>query len=589
MADNVEEIKSRLGIVEVVSQYVQLKKAGVNYKGLCPFHSEKSPSFVVSPEKQICHCFGCNKGGDIFSFIQEVEGVDFVESMKLLADRAGVKLDEGKMKKGTVNKTEKEEYFKAHDLACDFFEKQLWETNDGKKVMDYLYRRGLKDETIKEFRLGFAPESYDALHKILLAKGISKNVLVKSGLAAAKNLADGKIYDKYRTRLIFPIFDYLGRVAGFGGRALKNDQMPKYLNSPENPIYNKSKLLYGLSHAKKAVKEKNQILMVEGYFDVILPYQAGIKNVSATSGTALTADQVKLIKRITKKVVTCFDSDNAGFEATKRAYFLVQNAGLSMKTVSQLEEKDPADYVREHGEEFKALVNGAPDFVEFFIEKLLQQHDVTDVDGRRKIIAELLPCFQVMQPTEKDYFVRLLSSRLGMKEGHIYEQMETYKLPVGHPARGEKPTKSDELSVFKIGIPELVLGICLEYPKLFKGVRGKLDFEDFAEPLKDIYKALSDQYNSARDVDELWKFDEDFFASNQQKVDMLLLYVSERYQEFSEQVLESELEKLIDKVEKDRRAGKLKVLQKEIHEAENQGDKKKVRELLEAQQALINS
>ena len=207
MADNVEEIKSRLGIYEVVSQYVQLKKAGHNYKGLCPFHNEKSPSFVVSPEKQICHCFGCNKGGDIFSFVQELEGVSFTEAMQILADRAGVKIERKSGAKAKINKTEKEEFFAAHELAADFFEKELWNTNDGKKVLEYLHRRGLKDETIKGFRIGFAPDRYDALYPMLLKRGVKKDTLIKSGLVSTKKVGADEVYDKYRAWLILPIFD----------------------------------------------------------------------------------------------------------------------------------------------------------------------------------------------------------------------------------------------------------------------------------------------------------------------------------------------------------------------------------------------
>jgi DNA primase len=266
MGDPVDEIKSRLSIEELVSSYVQLKKAGRSYKGLCPFHSEKTPSFVVSSEKQICHCFGCNKGGDIFTFIQEVEGISFPEALRLLADRVGVKIEENKSKSVSVSKKEKDEFYRAHDLAAEFFEKQLLSSRDGEKVLEYLYKRGLTNETIKEFRLGFAPDSYDSLYPFLLKKGINKDILIQSGLVSAKNLSSDDIYDKYRQRLIFPILDNLGKICGFGGRALKKDQMPKYLNSPENIIYNKSKLLYGLYHSQKAIKEFDKILLVEGYF-----------------------------------------------------------------------------------------------------------------------------------------------------------------------------------------------------------------------------------------------------------------------------------------------------------------------------------
>jgi DNA primase len=304
--------------VQVISQYVQLKKAGRNYKGLSPFNSEKTPSFVVSPEKQIFHCFSSGKGGDIFTFIQEFEGVSFPEALQILADQSGIKISNIDKFYKKEAKSEKDEYYKAHDLACEFFEKQLWDSKEGEKVLEYLHKRGVTDETIKSFRVGFSPDEYDALYPILNKKGIAKKVILNSGLAASKGIGGDQIYDKFRSRLMFPIIDYMGRICGFGGRALKKDQDPKYLNSPENPIYNKSKVLYGLYEAKQSIKEKDQVVFVEGYFDVIMPHQDGVKNVVATSGTALSSDQIRLIKRLTSNVVTCFDSDSAGFEATKR-------------------------------------------------------------------------------------------------------------------------------------------------------------------------------------------------------------------------------------------------------------------------------
>jgi len=311
MADIVEDIKSRLDIVSYISSYVQLKKTGRNFKGVCPFHSEKTPSFIVSPEKQIWHCFGCSKGGDLFAFVKEADGVSFVEAIQILADKAGLKVEKLSKFEKKEDKSEKDDYFHAHELACEFFEKKLYDTKDGEKVLKYLKNRGLKDETIKDFRLGFAPDEYELLYTYLLKKGIKKEIMVKSGFASSKGIGDDKIFDKYRARLMIPIFDYMGRICGFGGRALKEDQMPKYLNSPDNIVYNKSRLLYGLSNAKKYIKENDGVVLVEGYFDMILPYQAGVKNIVATSGTALTQDQVRLIKRLTQNVTTCFDTDSA--------------------------------------------------------------------------------------------------------------------------------------------------------------------------------------------------------------------------------------------------------------------------------------
>lgn len=587
MADLTDDIKSRIGIEELVSQYVQLKKTGRNLKGLCPFHSEKTPSFVVSPEKQICYCFGCNKGGDIFAFIQELESVSFTEALQILGDKAGIKVDSSKIKKG-ASKNEKDIYFKAHELACSFFEKELRETSEGKKVLEYLYKRGIKDETITEFRIGFAPDSYDALNSYLLKKGIPRDVLYKSGLVSAKNLADDNIYDKYRARLIFPIFDYFGKVCGFGGRALKKDQAPKYLNSPENMIYNKSKVLYGLSHAKKAVKENDLLVLVEGYFDVILPYQEGVKNVVATSGTALSDSQAKLIKRLTSNVVTCFDNDSAGFEATKRSYFVLRNYDVNVRTVGEMKGKDPADFVCDESGKFDEVVVNAKDFEDFFINKLVDSNNAETISGRAAIIREAMPLYAGMSPVAGDFFMRTLARKLNLKETVLYDELQNLKLRTDHPARLDEKDENNSISGSKLSLSTVFFSLLLEYPFLFSLIKEKLDFDNFDDELKSVYNELSNQYNSAQGEVESWDFSKGVLASLSDKVNFLRLYAENLYGEFPRAVLESELLKLVDRMSEDRRISKLKNIQNEIAEAEKTGDKERLKILLEEQMKELN-
>ena len=588
MADLVDEIRGRLGIEEVVSQYVQLKRAGRNLKGLCPFHSEKTPSFVVSPEKQICHCFGCNKGGDIFGFIKEVEGISFVESIEILADRAGLKFDRTKFKK-QIPKSEKDEYFTAHEIACDFFEEQLYKTDDGKKVLDYLYKRGLDDATIKEFRVGFAPDKFDALYPLLLKK-VSKDSLLKSGLISARKIGSDEVYDKFRKRLIFPVFDSFGRVCGFGGRALSSDQAPKYLNSSDSPIYNKSGLLYGLSHAKKYIKDEDKIVIVEGYFDMILPYQSGVKNIVAVCGTALSNNHVKIIKRLTNNVVTSFDTDDAGFEAAKRAYFLFQKEGILVKIVDGLTGKDPADFIKEKAGDFKSVVDEAPDFVTFFTEKLMKLYDLKTLDGRKKILVSLLPCYKQMTPVIMDFFVKKLADRLGIEDKYLYGEIEQMKLPDDHPANISNSSEKSEVFSKKMPIGELIVSLMLEYPNLFK-ISKDLLFEesDFDEDMKNVYNALADQYNASRDAALVWDFSEGFLSKLCDKITVMRLYAEEKYKDFSDTALQSELEKLIDRLRKDRRIRALKEAQSRIADMEKNGDKDKLKELIEQQQRLLKS
>ncbi len=577
MADVVEEIKGKLGIYDVVAKYVQLKKAGQNYKGLCPFHSEKSPSFVVSPEKQICHCFGCGKGGDIFTFVQEVEGVTFPESLKILADSCGVKIEE-KATKGFVSKDVKDEYFKAHELASVYFEEQLHKTNDGKKVLEYLYKRGLRDDTIREFRIGFAPDVYDGLYPLLIKKGVSKEVLVKSGLASTKNLASDSIYDKYRMRLIFPIFNYFGKICGFGGRALKKDQMPKYLNSPENIIYNKSKVLYGLSHAKQAIKEEARVVLVEGYFDVVLPWQSGVKNVVATSGTALTSDQVRLLSRLTTNAVSCFDMDNAGFEATVRGYSLMQEKEMTMKTMVLTDGKDPADFLKEHSkEEFLDIMNNAENFLSFYMGRLVEKHDVSDVAGQRAILSELLPLLKELSSTSKDFYLGSLSMKMGVNKDFLYDELNNFKLPTNHPARNDKISVAVEN--FKLSPRELILAVFLFEATLFAKVVDNLSESEFEGDLKSIYKALEDQYNSSRSL-ERWDLDATFSGDLKKRVDVLYLYAEDRYGDYGSQTLENEITQLVQLLAKESKDREVKGLRQQIQEAEGLNDTDKVKDLL---------
>jgi DNA primase len=589
MADVVENIKARLDVVEVVSSYVQLKKTGRNFKGLCPFHSEKTPSFVVSSEKQIWHCFGCNKGGDIFTFIEEMEGVEFSEALQILGDRAGVKIENISKFSKKEGKTEKNIYFKAHDLACDFFQKQLHKTPAGKKVLEYLSKRGLKDETIREFKIGFAPDQYDALYPMLLKKGISKKILVKSGFVSSKAIASDQVFDKFRGRLMFPIFDYLGRVCGFGGRALKKDQMPKYLNSPENRIYNKSRILYGLYRAKQYVKQEDRIVLVEGYFDVILPFQEGVKNVSAVSGIALTNDQATLIKRLTPNVVTCFDLDEAGFEATKRSFKILQKQDLMVKTVGDFEGKDPADIVSgKGGKAFKKIVHDAKDFVLFYIEKLIEKNDVETLEGRRNVIKEMLPLCKQMSSSTKDFYVRELATKLSMKEKFLYDEIENFKLPIDHPARRSVEEENKGGKSGNFSLEEILCGIVLDNPHLFEKLSKLVNEKDFFQEMKDVYKGMYDQYNKSRNGFSKWDFSKSLLSNLKEKIDILLLYADEKYGRVSEESLQKEIEKLVDKIKKMRKSRQLDDLQKRIIEAEKSENREKLMKLLKEQQKLLS-
>ncbi|HHE76738.1 MAG TPA: DNA primase, partial [Candidatus Parcubacteria bacterium] len=337
----IEEIKSRLDIVDVIKDYMKLEKAGANYRGLCPFHAEKTPSFFVSPARQIWHCFGsCSEGGDIFKFIMKIENVEFGDALKILAKRAGVELK----RESPELKTERNKLYDISELACRFFETQLQESRAGREAKKYLLDRGLSEESIKKWRLGYAPDSWQGLSDFLVGRGFSREEIEKAGLSL-KSSKTGRRYDRFRGRIIFPVINLASQVIGFGGRIFRGGENneAKYINSPATILYDKSRVLYGLDKAAMEIRKEDACILVEGYMDVILVSQAGLKNVVATSGTALTQFHLKILKRYSNNLLTAFDMDVAGNSATKRSIDIDQRFGFNIKIVDMPGRDDPAD------------------------------------------------------------------------------------------------------------------------------------------------------------------------------------------------------------------------------------------------------
>lgn len=574
----VDEIKDRLSIEDVVGQYVQLKKVGRSLKGLCPFHSEKTPSFIVSPEKQIAYCFGCNKGGDVFSFVQEVEGVDFTDALKILGERAGINLDSYKIEQ-TTPKGQKDEFYDLHEKTTLFYEKQLHQTPKGKKVLEYLQKRGLTEEMIKLFRIGFSPDSFDETYTMLLKRGFTKKTLVSAGIAQTKETTIDKIYDRFRGRLMFPIFDNLGRVVGFGGRALSQGQEPKYLNSPETAIYHKSKLLYGFSHAKETIRETKEVIIVEGYMDVIVPYQSGTKNIVASSGTALTSQQLRLLKPYVDKIYLGFDMDLAGQEAAKRAYEISQEFDFDVHVLELPEGKDPDEYIKSGGD-LSEVVKTAPSYGDYLYKKVFSAYGTDTLAAKKKIVMEFMPFFKKIQSRiEKDEYVRKLAADLDLSEVQIYDEIKNLKLPEQHPARVHSSIDESSKSSKNYSVEQLILGFLMEFTRVTKSFIEKLKEEYFSEELKPIYKAIADQYNSVGQDSGDLKFD--LPPELKEKSALLSLYVTEKYGEMSEEDTEKEMATLISSITKSHLEVRAREIQKEIKQAETDGDQKKLKELLE--------
>ncbi|TAN45059.1 MAG: DNA primase [Nitrospirae bacterium] len=412
-SDNlVEDIKARLDIVELISEHVELKRSGSNFKGLCPFHAEKTPSFMVSPAKQIFHCFGCNKGGDIFGFTMGYENMDFSETLSFLAGKAGLNIDEYKGTK--TGKGIKESVLAAQVEALKFFKQNLSASKQAKK---YLADRGISEETAETFSLGRSTSERDALYRKLKDKGLPDEHIRASGLV---NFGEKGPYDFFRDRLMFPIFDLQGKPIAFGGRTFSSSKdIPKYINSPDSPVFRKGETCFALDKAKSAVTNKKYSVIVEGYLDAIMCHQHGIANVIAPLGTALTAGQVRRLKRFAEKTVLVFDGDSAGISATKRALAVVFGEGLQAKVLILPQGEDPDSYIKTNGEEkFRKLMAGALSPVSF----LLKFSGGNRLDAVRLAIQAIAACADSLQ---RDELVRELAERSGVGELTLREELKT--------------------------------------------------------------------------------------------------------------------------------------------------------------------
>jgi DNA primase len=418
----IDEIKSRLNIKDVIGSYIKLKKAGANYKAVCPFHSEKTPSFFVSPARQIWHCFGCGEGHSIFDFIMKIEGVEFGDALRILAQKAGVELKRPS-RESAVWQTKRQRLYEICELSTKFFEKQLGNSRKGKKAKEYLLGRGVNEESIKTWRLGWAPDSWQGLSDFLVSRGYKKEEIKKAGLAL-KN-ARGRHYDRFRNRITFPVFDFNSQVVGFGARVLKKTkQVAKYINTPSTILYDKSKILYGLNNAKVDIRKNDFCILAEGYVDVIMAHQSGFTNMVATSGTALGSSQLDILKRYTDNLFLAFDMDFAGDAATKRGIDLAQSKGFNIKVLKFPDKEDPADVISKDPQRFKKIVDASFSILDFYFENAFSQFDQETPDGKREISKILLPVIKkVPNSIEQSFWIQQLASKLKVKENYIEEEL----------------------------------------------------------------------------------------------------------------------------------------------------------------------
>ncbi|MGL5755097.1 MAG: DNA primase [Paraclostridium sp.] len=405
--DTIEEIKSRSDIVKVISDYIKVQQSGANYKGLCPFHGEKTPSFYINTSKQIYKCFGCGEGGDVINFIMKIENLEFMDAVKLLAENCGIEINTNMDEQSKIRMEKVKKFQDINtEAARYYFSNLIKEKNSG---YQYLRGRGLDDKIIKKFGLGYAPKAWTNLMDYLISKGYDKDTLVECGLVTYKK--DGnKYYDRFINRVIFPIFDYRGNVIGFGGRVL-DDGLPKYLNSPDTLAFNKKYNLYGLNFARKNIADRTMVL-VEGYMDLISLYQFGIRNVCATLGTALTLEQGNLLKRYVDTVIISYDSDEAGIKATLRAIDILTSASINVKVLDLRDVKDPDEFVRKYGlDEYQKSIENAIHHIRYKIVECKKKYNLSKDEDRLKFTKEATKIIKTLKsPVDIDYYIGFLSS-----------------------------------------------------------------------------------------------------------------------------------------------------------------------------------
>ncbi len=472
--DLIDQVRNANDIVDVISEYVPLKKKGANYFGLCPFHSEKTPSFSVNQPKQIYHCFGCGEGGNVFTFLMNHDKLGFTEALKLLARKAGIRLPKPQTDKKTAELNDQLYY--ANSVANAFFKQGLHQKNLNQKAQAFLKQRGLDASAEEKFSLGYAPDKWDGFLNFAQSKGLEPQILLTAGLIAPKS--DGKGYvDRFRDRLMFPIFNISGKIVGFGGRTLNQKEEAKYMNSPETPIYQKGKVLYGLNFSKDFIRPEGKAIVVEGYMDFISVYQAGIKNLVASSGTAFTSDQAWLLSRYAQEVYLLFDSDSAGQQATVRSLDILFDQGFEVKIVALPPGDDPDSFVKTFGaEKLSELIEKALSWVEFKVNRLGKKFSSFGMMEQEKIIEDFIETASKIRPeVRRELFLKKVAQSLEVNESILRKSLNR-KLA---PAKTLKTASALPLKRSLETLEKELLRILMEGENLVEKVRGKLVVEDF--------------------------------------------------------------------------------------------------------------
>ncbi|WP_018247776.1 DNA primase [Orenia marismortui] len=514
----IDQVRFNNDMVDIVSDYTNLEKSGKSYKGLCPFHDENTPSFNVNSDQQLYYCFGCGAGGDIFKFIMDIEGVNFVEAVKVLADKANIPLPNQSQSPQMKQKMdEKKKLLQIHQLSARFYNYLLTSSDLGKEAKAYLNNRGFDNEIIEKFNLGFAPNRWQGLYNFLKNKGYSDQILAKSGLIIPRKNSSG-YYDRFRNRVIFTIYNHRGQVIGFGGRIIEEVNQPKYLNSPDTIIFDKSKNLYGLNVAKRHIQNTNEAIIVEGYTDVITANQFNIKNTVASLGTALTSNQAKLLKRYANTVYIAYDSDTAGAKATLRGLDILKEEGLIVKVITLPQDQDPDQFIKEEQRDgFISLQQKAQSLIEFKINSILDNQDFSNVDNKVKAVKGVIPVLlEINNEIELAEYCKMVSSRLNIELSVLKNEIKKYrfkkqgqdrKLNYRNNINNKKMSNLKE----KLNDSELILHLkainellrhVIRNPEIINKLKGSLRPKDFIQKeYKELVKLIYDFYDKNNELD----------------------------------------------------------------------------------------
>ncbi|MCK5416777.1 DNA primase [Candidatus Parcubacteria bacterium] len=609
MSDS-EEIKARLDIVDVIREYIQLQPSAGNFRACCPFHKENTPSFMVSPEKQIWHCFGCGKGGDMFSFVQEIDGLSFPEALRLLAPKAGVTLK----RQSGVGASKRNRLLDILDLSKRYFNKVLLESPKAENARKYLKNRGLTEDQIIDWQIGYSFDSWDSILNFLKQKKYTEQEILKSGMTA-KAQNGNKTYDRFRGRIMFPIDDVNGNTVAFTARVSpekeESEKQGKYINSPQTDVYDKSRVLFGLYKAKSEIRSQNLAVIVEGQMDVITAYNNGFKNVVASSGTALTAEQIKLLKRFTKNIDLAFDMDEAGQLAADRGIKEASKAEMNINVIEIPNGKDPDDCIKNNIKEWRGALQDAKPVMQYYFDKIFNNLDLKKIEDKRKGAQEFLSKIIIVKnKIDQDYWLKKLSEEINVEE---YLLRETLSTSLKAKSKTEKSTISKNNSSQEFTSPavnrnnlsieerysENLLALALKYLFVLEYLLSNVELDHiFGVYNRNIYKKLVKYYNINEGLDNFYKIDYNNFkewfineesniSENQLKsLDKLVLLSDKEFAELDDLRIKEEATKIVGNLKKLYFSNKKKILEKKIMKAEQSGDENQVNKLLDEFKSL---